>query len=217
MAQRGDRLGFDLEAGDLNFVGIGAADHLQGDEPVEPAMTGLVDDAHSTPAELAQDFVVRRLAGGSAAGLGRRRPPKSFEVRRDLPRHRNRWSCPSARTAAGPGRVANCVPSSPTDRWDGRTPRLNAAVTCDSFSGSADPASGPKLSIVCIDADSVCIRSMRVRRVGQCLSRIRRRGRLRSNGVAALCLERNASIHGFVRRHRFHDRSAIRMRPQTAK
>ena len=34
-----------------------AADHLQGDQAVQAALPGLVDDAHAAPAELAEDLV----------------------------------------------------------------------------------------------------------------------------------------------------------------
>ena len=61
--QHGHGFGLDLEAGDLDFVGMRPADHLQGDDPVQPTMAGLVDDSHSAPAELTADFVVWRFVG----------------------------------------------------------------------------------------------------------------------------------------------------------
>ena len=75
--ERGDGFGLDLEARDLNFVGIGASDHLQGNEPVQPAMAGLVDDAHSAPAELTAKFVVRWFDGcsGGPCATGIRQGP----------------------------------------------------------------------------------------------------------------------------------------------
>ncbi len=61
MAQRCHRFRLDLEADDLNVVGMHSApDHLQGDEPVQPTIEGLVDDAHAPAAELAQDLVAGR-------------------------------------------------------------------------------------------------------------------------------------------------------------
>ena len=45
-----------------SWSGAGMAagqDHLEGDEPIEPALPSLVDDAHAAPAQLAEDFVTR--------------------------------------------------------------------------------------------------------------------------------------------------------------
>ena len=58
MLEPGDRLGFDIEAGQLMIARMGAGQHhLERDEAVEPALTCLVNDAHAAPAQLAEDFV----------------------------------------------------------------------------------------------------------------------------------------------------------------
>ena len=44
-------------------------DHLQGDEPVQPRLPGLVDDAHAAAAELLQDLVIA-TRGSLGSGLG---------------------------------------------------------------------------------------------------------------------------------------------------
>ncbi len=51
-----------------------AADHLQGDEPVQPAVPGLVDDAHAAAAQLAEDLVVRGAVFSPRLG-GRAKEP----------------------------------------------------------------------------------------------------------------------------------------------
>ena len=69
MLEGGDRLGLDVEAGQLMGAGMGARqDHLEGHEPVEPALACLVHDAHAAPAELAEDPVAgdgRPISGGA--------------------------------------------------------------------------------------------------------------------------------------------------------
>ena len=106
VAERGDRFRLDLEAGDLDFVGIGAPDHLQGDEPVQPAVAGLVDDAHAAAAELtagsrspAVRWVLRRPRRDW-------HPARSFEVRA-VARRQNRWSCPNEGRRPVPRTVAD--------------------------------------------------------------------------------------------------------------
>ena len=56
--QPGDSLGLDAEAGELLGAGVRTGqDHLQGHEPIQGHLFGLVDDAHAAPAEQADDFV----------------------------------------------------------------------------------------------------------------------------------------------------------------
>ena len=65
----GDRLGLGPEPQPLGIGPAGPADdHLEGDEPVEPALPGLVDDAHPAVADLADDLVPRhvKVIGGRA-------------------------------------------------------------------------------------------------------------------------------------------------------
>jgi hypothetical protein len=50
VAKRGHGLRLEFEAGDLDLVGNRASNHLQGDEPVQAAVAGLVDDSHSSAA-----------------------------------------------------------------------------------------------------------------------------------------------------------------------
>ena len=59
MAEAGDGLGLDQEPGALLRPGVlPFADHLQGDDPVEPAVPRPVDDAHAAPGDLTEQFVI---------------------------------------------------------------------------------------------------------------------------------------------------------------
>ena len=42
---------------------VASQDHLQGDHAVQPALARLVDDAHASPAKLAQDLVSGHFGG----------------------------------------------------------------------------------------------------------------------------------------------------------
>ena len=58
VAEAGDGLGLDQEPGAMLGTGmIAFADHLQGDDPVEPAVPRPVDDAHAAPGDLTEQFV----------------------------------------------------------------------------------------------------------------------------------------------------------------
>ena len=53
MAEPGDGLGLDPEAGEVVGAGLAAAaDHLEGDQAVQARLPGLVDDPHAAFAEL---------------------------------------------------------------------------------------------------------------------------------------------------------------------
>ncbi len=75
----GDRAGLGLEPGQVPGPGTGAgADHLEGDEAVEPGLMRLVDDPHAAGAEHPQDLVTRdpgQLAVLPACGGRRGREP----------------------------------------------------------------------------------------------------------------------------------------------
>ena len=82
MVQPRDRLGLDAEASELLGAGVtAAADHLQGHQPVQAAVAGLVDHPHAALAELLEDLVTgdrrpalpARLASGRRDLLGTRR------------------------------------------------------------------------------------------------------------------------------------------------
>src|SRR6266478_4926608 len=69
--QLGDRLGLSLEASQVPGAGVGAGqDHLEGDEALEAALPGLVDNAHSAAPQLRQQFVVSEGADLAAHGWG---------------------------------------------------------------------------------------------------------------------------------------------------
>ena len=56
----GDRFRFGLEPGQPGRPGVRPGqDHLEGDEPAEALVAGLVDDPHAAPAEFRQDVVAR--------------------------------------------------------------------------------------------------------------------------------------------------------------
>ena len=57
MPEPGDRLGLDAEPGQVVGTGPVPADHLQGDQPVQAALAGLVDDAHAPFANQVHDLV----------------------------------------------------------------------------------------------------------------------------------------------------------------
>src|SRR5207248_2883617 len=60
VVQPGYRLGLQPEAVELLTAGVGPGeDHLQGHEPLELLLPGLVDDTHTAPAQLAKDFIAR--------------------------------------------------------------------------------------------------------------------------------------------------------------
>ena len=77
MPQAGHGLGFLAKALELLRPRVRPGqDHLQGHEPIEPDLPGLVDDTHAAAAELAEDLVIgdhRRLARHGPAGLARGR------------------------------------------------------------------------------------------------------------------------------------------------
>src|SRR5262249_19090348 len=82
--QTGEDFRLNLEAGDHVRAGVGAgADHLEGDDPVEAFLTGLVDNAHTAAAGLREDFVIGRIVRlGSRHQAWRRRLPLLRQVRR---------------------------------------------------------------------------------------------------------------------------------------
>jgi hypothetical protein len=58
MLHLGHGFRFDAEAFDLFGVSVGtAADHLQGDEPVELTMPGTVDNAHTAFTQRVQNII----------------------------------------------------------------------------------------------------------------------------------------------------------------
>ena len=60
--QPGDGPGFLIEAGELLRAGVPAGEnHLEGDEPIQPRLPGLVDDAHAAAAQLREDLVAGNL------------------------------------------------------------------------------------------------------------------------------------------------------------
>ena len=60
MAQPRDRLGLDPEAGEVIGPRLAAAaDHLQGDQAVQPQVPRLVDDPHPALAEPLEDIIAR--------------------------------------------------------------------------------------------------------------------------------------------------------------
>ena len=58
MLEAGDRLRLAPEAVELSGRGVGTREqHLEGDQAVQPELPGLVDDPHSAPAQLGEDFI----------------------------------------------------------------------------------------------------------------------------------------------------------------
>ena len=80
-----DGLDLGLEPQPVDRAGVAAGnDHFQRDEPVEPALLGLVNDAHAAPAELPENLETRgrrtcsrRLADRVRAGVGVTYRPRS--------------------------------------------------------------------------------------------------------------------------------------------
>ena len=83
VAELGDGLGLDPEAGEVVGAGLAAApDHLDGDQAVQAHLPGLVDDAHPPSTELLQELV----AGDRwAARTGSACPSDLFARRADQP------------------------------------------------------------------------------------------------------------------------------------
>ena len=76
--QLGHRLRLGAEAGQLLRAGVVARqDHLQGDDPVQLHLPGLVDHAHAAAAQLAEDLV----AGHDGPRRGTRPGPVARESR----------------------------------------------------------------------------------------------------------------------------------------
>ena len=79
MLQRRDGLRLGAESSQririAQFVGV---NHLQGDESVEPNLSGLEDDAHSAPPQLAENVVPRH----GRDGLLRRGRRREFNIER---------------------------------------------------------------------------------------------------------------------------------------
>ena len=74
MPKLADRLGLRLEASEFSPAGVlGRQDHLEGGEPADAAMPGLVDDAHAAAAQDFEDVVVADRRRDRQVGRRRRR------------------------------------------------------------------------------------------------------------------------------------------------
>ena len=82
----GGQLGLAAEPLPLGFGREAAGqDHLQGHQPPQPAMPGLVDDPHPAAADLAQDACTRPPARGHRRPRGRRGRDRARDARRSGP------------------------------------------------------------------------------------------------------------------------------------
>ena len=69
VVQPGQRLGFALEAlGEAGFGDLLRRQDLQGDDPVELGLAGLVNDAHAAAAEAFEDFELGKVPGDFLQG-----------------------------------------------------------------------------------------------------------------------------------------------------
>ena len=53
----------------LSVAKVPREDHLEGDDPVQADLPGLVDDAHPAPGDLLQQLVVAEVADGRQVGM----------------------------------------------------------------------------------------------------------------------------------------------------
>ncbi len=82
----GDGLGLGEEPGAVAVAGkLATREHLQRDDPAQPPVAGLVDDAHAAAAQLAEDLVLadpRRAASRHPAGRARWVAPRGSSANR---------------------------------------------------------------------------------------------------------------------------------------
>ena len=129
-----------------------AEDHLQGDRPVQFAVSGAVDDPHGPAAQLAQDRhsppprEARRFRSGRAATPGGPSEPRVSHFLLELSRKRPpRGSSPegSAPTAR-PGEATGAGPAGPEARrcsvsWQAAQPSTWASMRFRSASPNSSP------------------------------------------------------------------------------